>query len=208
MIIPIPHTRIRLHSRNKDARANITHLPVPLGNFAPRPPGIWERRCAGDRVVGIPYPQLRGRDRGELVLDESIAFANIGRVHGSEDGAFVCVVACERGDVDESPGSVGGVGVVGYEIVVECGAVHIERRVLGAGKGCVDVLGLQILGREIAEAGKGIGAAGAAGADYEVVVGELVLVDCAERGEGLGFGCCGVEEAVVAAVVGCYVQVY
>jgi hypothetical protein len=137
-----------------------------------------------------------------LIFEERVAFSLGRSVDGDEDCAFVCVVAIDGGEFDKVSFAVGGHGEVADDITIESGSVHVQWRVLSAREGSVDVLGLEISGVQTAETGQCILGACAAGADDQVVVHELRFVDTADSSKRLRFSCCGVEEVVIASVVG------
>jgi hypothetical protein len=101
------------------------------------------------RIVGIQQidiANLISGEQRELIFEERVAFALSGSVYGNENRAFVCVVAVDGGEFDKVSFAVGGHGEIADYIAVESGSVHVERRVLSAREGSVDVLGLKVSG--------------------------------------------------------------
>lgn len=94
--------------------------------------------------------------------------------------------------------------------MVEGWVVGEEWRPRGAGEGDPNVVALEDLGGEGAQAGEGgaVGGVCAAGPVDEGVVHGLGFRDVHDGGEGLGFRGCGVEETVVAAAVCCHQEGY
>lgn len=187
--------------RDVDARAIVSELAICIRSLPPPRPRVREYIGCIVRIQSVDLLELRSCEQGELVFEESVAFADAAGVCGDEDGAFVCVVAVDGGEFDEVAFAVGGHGEVTYDVVVESGSVHVEGRVLSAGERSVDVLGLEVCCVEAAKAGQRVLGVYATGTDDQVVVHELRFIDAADGGERLRLGDCGVEETVVAAVV-------
>jgi hypothetical protein len=97
-------------------------------------------------VQQIDIADLVSGEQRELIFEECVAFALSRSVYGNEDRAFVCVVAVDGGEFDKVSFAVGGHGEIADDIAVESGSVHVERRVLSAREGSVDVFGLEISG--------------------------------------------------------------
>lgn len=121
---------------------------------------------------------------------------------GREDSAAVRVIAEDGGDIDEFAFGKELVGIVRHEVVVDRRAVHVQRRVLGAWQRCVEVLGLQVLDGEAAQAGKGVASTSASRPNYEVVIHELALRECVDIPKGLALGGSGMEKPVITAAIG------
>ena len=201
-VVPSRYSQTGVHGVNEEAGAVVAHFAVACGRLSPVTAGVREFGIVFDWVEGVPFAQLREGDVGELGFDESVRVGYVGCGVGSEDCAFVLRVAVDGGELDEVAVGVGWVGVFFDEVVVEGWAVHVERWILGAWEGRVEVDCLEFVGCQGAQARKGVVAGGAAGADREIVVHELALRHGVNCGEGLGFCCSSVEEVVVSAAVG------
>jgi hypothetical protein len=171
--------------REVDAGAVVSELAVLVRGLSPPSSRVGELVGCIVRVECVDFADLVKSQEGELVFEESVAFTLGRSVDGNEHGAFVCVVAVDGGEFDEVALAECGHGEIGDHISVESGSIHVQWRVLSAREGSVDVLGLEISGVETAETCQGIVGACAAGANDQVVVHELGVVDTADSSEGL-----------------------
>ena len=187
--------------RDIDAGAVVSQLSILIASLPPPSARVRELVASIVGVQLIDLLDLAQSQERELILEESVAFALSRSVDGNKNGAFVCVVAVDGGQFDKVSLAVGSHGEIGDDIAIEGGTIHVQRSALCTGERSVDVLGLEVSGVQAAETGQGVVGACAAGADDQVVVHELRLVDAADGGERLGLSGRSVEKAVVAAIV-------
>jgi hypothetical protein len=171
--------------REVNAGAVVSEFSVLVRGLSPPSSRVRELVGCIVRVECVDFADLVKSQEGELVFEESVAFALGRSVDGNEHGALVCVVAVDGGEFDEVALAECGHGEITDHISVESGSIHVQWRVLSAREGSVDVLGLEISGVETAETCQGIVGACAAGANDQVVVHELGVVDTADSSEGL-----------------------
>lgn len=104
-----------------DARAGVAHFAVGEAGLGPVGAGAGVLGALG--VEGGDFGEVGGGEEGELVFEEGGGLVGGVEVSRGEDGAFVCVVAVDGGDFDEFALVEERVCGVGYEVVVEDGAV-------------------------------------------------------------------------------------
>ena len=121
----------------------------------------------------LEFIELRWGKERELGLVEGAGLVDIGCATRGEDGALVTGIAIDSWEVDETTGVEEVKGKVLDEVVIKGGIIGEQGICMRARKRVVDVLLLQIVDLEGAEAGKCVGLLGASCTAHEVVV--LVL---------------------------------
>lgn len=132
-------------------------------------------------------------DFWELVLKELVDFREAGNIFRDEDGTFIRVVAEDDGHPNELALMEKAIRIVGHKVSVDSRPVHVQRRQLRSRKRRVKVLALKACCIKIAQTRECGVFTRTAGADDQVVVSKLTLIQCEHSGKALRLCSCSVE---------------